>query len=62
MNPFTALIDWLDENADYAPIGAFIGLGIALVLAFTLGAWPISHHANGVSPWLFRVSMVVFYY
>lgn len=42
MNPFTALIDWLDDNADYAPIGAFIGLGIALVLAFTLGAWPIS--------------------
>ena len=42
MNPFTALIDWLDENADYAPIGAFVGLGIALILAFTLGAWPKS--------------------
>lgn len=39
MNPFTALIDWLDENADYAPIGAFVGLGIALILAFTLGGW-----------------------
>lgn len=38
MNPFTLLIDWLDENADYAPIGAFIGVGIALILAFTLGA------------------------
>jgi hypothetical protein len=38
MNPFTYMIDWLDENADYAPIGALIGLGIALVLAFTLGA------------------------
>ena len=37
MNPFTAVIVWLDENADYAPIVAFIGLGIALVLAFTLG-------------------------
>ena len=37
MNPFTALIDWLDENADYAPIGAFIGLAIAIVLAFTFG-------------------------
>jgi hypothetical protein len=37
MNPFTALIDWLEENADYAPIGAFIGLGVALILAFTLG-------------------------
>jgi hypothetical protein len=38
MNPFTYAIDWLEDNADYAPIGAFIGLGIALVLAFTLGA------------------------
>jgi len=37
-NPIMAVIDWIDENADYAPIGAFIGLGIALVLAFTLGA------------------------
>ncbi len=37
MNPFTALIDWLDENADYAPIGAFIGLAIAIVLAFSFG-------------------------
>jgi len=43
MNPFTALIDWLDENADYAPIGAFIGVGIALILCFTLGMWRISH-------------------
>ena len=42
MNPFTALIDWLDENADYAPIGAFVGLGIALILAFTIGMWPKS--------------------
>lgn len=42
MNPFTALIDWLDENADYAPIGAFIGLGIAIALAFAFGAWPKS--------------------
>jgi hypothetical protein len=38
MNPFTAFIDWLDENADYAPIGAFIGLGIAIALAFAFGA------------------------
>jgi hypothetical protein len=37
-NPIMAVIDWIDENADYcAPVGAFIGLGIALVLAFTLG-------------------------
>ena len=42
MNPFTAFIDWLDENADYAPIGAFIGLGIAIALAFAFGAWPKS--------------------
>jgi hypothetical protein len=38
MNPFTAVIDWLDENADYAPIGAIIGLGIAVALCFILGA------------------------
>jgi hypothetical protein len=37
MNPFTMIIDWLDENADYAPIGAFIGLGIAIALAFIFG-------------------------
>lgn len=38
MNPFTALIDWIDENADgYGPVGAFIGVGVALILCFTLG-------------------------
>ena len=38
-NPFTAVIDWLDENADFgAPIGAFIGVGIALALCFIFGA------------------------
>ena len=37
MNPFTMIIDWLDENADYAPIGAFIGVGIAIVLCFIFG-------------------------
>lgn len=38
-NPFTALIDWLDENADFgAPIGAFIGVAIAITLCFILGA------------------------
>jgi len=37
-NPIMAVIDWIDENADFgAPVGAFIGLGIALILAFTLG-------------------------
>jgi hypothetical protein len=38
MNPFTALIDLLDEYEYAGPIGAFVGLGIALILAFTLGA------------------------
>ena len=39
MNPFTALIDWLDEYADVAaPVGAFAGVAIALILCFTLGA------------------------
>ena len=37
MNPFTYMIDWLDENADYAPIGAFIGVGIAIALCFIFG-------------------------
>ena len=33
------IIDWIDENLDYvAPVGALVGLAIALVLAFTLGA------------------------
>jgi len=39
MNPFTALIDWLDEYADVAgPIGAFIGVAVSVILCFTLGA------------------------
>ena len=39
MNPFTAVIDWLDENADVGgPVGAFIGVGIALALCFIFGA------------------------
>jgi hypothetical protein len=37
MNPFTYAMDWLDDNADYAPIGAFIGLGIAIALCFIFG-------------------------
>jgi hypothetical protein len=37
MNPFTYAIDWLDDNADYAPIGAFIGVGIAIALCFIFG-------------------------
>jgi hypothetical protein len=37
MNPFTAVIDWLDENADYAPIGAFIGVVVAVALCFIFG-------------------------
>jgi hypothetical protein len=38
MNPFTALIDWIDESADFmAPVGAFIGIGIAIALCFING-------------------------
>ena len=37
MNPFTYMIDWLDDNADYAPIGAFIGVGIAIALCIIFG-------------------------
>jgi hypothetical protein len=35
MNPFTYAIDWLDDNADFmAPVGAFIGVAIAIALCF----------------------------
>lgn len=35
MNPFTMFTDWLDEVADYAaPIGAFVGVGICLLIGF----------------------------
>ena len=38
MNPFTYAIDWLDDNADFmAPVGAFIGLAIAIGLCFING-------------------------
>ena len=38
MNPFTALIDWIDESADFmAPVEAFIGVGIAIALCFING-------------------------
>jgi len=34
MNPFTYMIDFLDDNADFmAPVGAFIGLAIAFTIA-----------------------------
>jgi hypothetical protein len=37
-NPFTAVIDWLDEYADVAgPVGAFVGVAIAVAIAFILG-------------------------
>jgi hypothetical protein len=37
-NPFTAVIDWLDENADFgAPIGAFIGVALAVIACFIWG-------------------------
>lgn len=38
MNPFTYMIDFLDDNADFmAPVGAFIGVGIAIALCFING-------------------------
>lgn len=38
LNPFTAMIDWLDEYGDVAgPIGAFIGVAIAVITCFVLG-------------------------
>jgi hypothetical protein len=38
MNPFTALIDWLDENADLgAPVGAFVGVALAVIACFIWG-------------------------
>jgi hypothetical protein len=38
-NPIMAVIDWIDENGDVGgPIGAFIGVGIALALCFIFGA------------------------
>jgi hypothetical protein len=37
-NPFLALMDWINENGDLGgPYPAFIGVGIALILCFTLG-------------------------
>jgi hypothetical protein len=39
MNPFTAVIDWLDENADFgAPLAAFVGVAIAVTLCLVFGA------------------------
>ena len=33
------ILDWIDENADVAaPVGAFIGVAIAVALCFILGA------------------------
>jgi hypothetical protein len=33
------ILDWIDENADGAgPVGAFIGVAIAVALCFILGA------------------------
>ena len=33
-NPFLAISDWMDVNIEAGIIGAFIGLGIAVVIAF----------------------------
>ena len=33
------ILDWIDENADVmGPLGAFIGVAIAVALCFILGA------------------------
>jgi len=32
-NPFLAVADWMDENIEQGIIGAFIGIGIAVVIA-----------------------------
>jgi hypothetical protein len=33
------ILDWIDENADVAgPVGAFLGVAIAVALCFILGA------------------------
>ena len=32
-NPFLAVADWMEENIEQGIIGAFIGLGIAVVIA-----------------------------
>lgn len=38
MNPFTAVQDWIDENADFgAPYAAFIGVAISVALCFIFG-------------------------
>jgi len=37
MNPFTYMIDLLDEYDYMGPIGAFIGVGIAIGLCFIFG-------------------------
>jgi hypothetical protein len=37
-NPIMAVIDWIDENADFgAPIGAFIGVALAVIACFIWG-------------------------
>jgi hypothetical protein len=39
MNPFTYLIDLLDDYGDVGgPIGAFIGVGVAIALCVIFGA------------------------
>ena len=36
-NPFTYLIDLLDEYDYMGPIGAFVGVAIAIITCFILG-------------------------
>jgi hypothetical protein len=37
MNPFTYIIDLLDEYDYMGPIGAFVGVAIAIITAFVIG-------------------------
>jgi hypothetical protein len=37
MNPFTYLIDLLDEHDYMGPVGAFIGVAISVALCFIFG-------------------------
>jgi hypothetical protein len=36
-NPFTYMIDLLDEYDYMGPVGAFVGVGIAIALCFIFG-------------------------
>ena len=49
VNPFWTVTNWIDENMDYAPIGAFIGLGIAILLAVIFGGLQVGDLLDVIS-------------